>query len=94
MDHDGVLDPSGKCVEAFFSIPCDGIFIDPPFVFFLRVNEQTLELNFELIPIIFGAVFKDVASCCILFDWQPLSAEELLAFWCCRTCCNDDSVFQ
>ena len=77
VDHDSVLDPSSKGMETFFSIPFDGIFIDPPFVLFLWVNEQALELNLEFLPIIFDAVFEDVARCGVQFDWQPLFAEEL-----------------
>ena len=77
MDHDGVFDPSGKSMETFFSIPFDGIFIDSPFVLFLWVNKQALELNLEFLPIIFDAVFEDVARCGVQFDWQPLFAEEL-----------------
>ena len=65
MDHDGIFYPSGKSMEAFFSIPFDGVFIDAPVVFFLRVDEQALQLHLEFFPIILGAVLKDVTSCCI-----------------------------
>ena len=77
MDHDDILDPSSKSMETFLSISFDGIFIDSPFVFLLWVDKQALKLNLELLPIIFDAVFEDVARCGVQFDWQPLFAEEL-----------------
>ena len=58
-------------MEAFNSIPDDGVLTSPPTVLLLGVDEEPDELRFEFIPGNLRAVFVDITSPGIQFQRQP-----------------------